>query len=271
MKTRIVLKCVALTAACSVMTCLNTANAADLYQNGDGLKDAPYAPQPTGFYVGAKIGGSGLTLDDRKTSYNAFNFLEDGKNFSGDYESWNLDGGTAGVFGGGVFLGYGLKDFTGLPVRAEFDYVARLDGSVSSDRDITMNFKVNGVPSAETMLWHLRDKIGLQTALASFYIDIPTSYTIKPYIGGGVGAAFIDQKSNGLLDDVFTGSHSTTNFAWSVGGGLAWAIDDHKTIDLGYRYVDAGDSTAHLSTEEPVYEKVHVASHDVMLGLRYGF
>jgi opacity protein-like surface antigen len=51
------------------------------------------------------------------------------------------------------------------------------------------------------------------------------------------------------LKTVFTGNKSSTNFAWSLGGGLGYDITQNWTVDLGYRYINAGDVKESLKDE----------------------
>lgn len=261
-------------ATCAV-TFLGGANAADLYQNASGLKDSPdaVAAPLTGFYLGAKIGGSVLDLSDRSVKYGAFDYTEDSVRYTAGDQKWDTGSGTDAVIGGGVMVGYNLNGVVGLPVRAEFDYVARGKGSVDQAHDVIYDLYSDGEHTPRNARLGQNDKIGVQTTLMSLYLDIPIGAAITPYVGGGVGAAFIDHETTVYDDDGvnYSRSHESTNFAWAVGGGLAWAIDGHKTIDISYRYVDAGDSSVKKGNWEPISANTSIATHDVMLGFRYGF
>jgi opacity protein-like surface antigen len=263
------MRAVLLATVTAVAVCgpVSTAVAADL--------KPPRAPAPvaTGFYLGAKVGGSGLDLSNRSVNYGAFEYDEGGNHYSGSDQSWGMGSGTDTVFGGGVLLGYNFNRLTGFPVRLEFDYYARSRGEVNRAYDVVYNISTNGVPTPEAANLGQHDKIGLQTALASLYVDIPNGSALTPFVGGGVGAAFIDHTVIGIENgtDTFTNSRSSTNFAWSIGGGLAWAIDERLTADLSYRYVNAGTSTVAKGNWEPLTASTDIASHDVTIGLRANF
>ncbi|KAA5603151.1 outer membrane protein [Blastochloris sulfoviridis] len=230
------------------------------------------SPAATGFYAGVKVGGSGLDLSNRSINYGAFEYTE-GDHFSGDDQSWDMGSGTDTVFGGGVLLGYNFNRLTGFPVRLEFDYYARGRGEVNRAYDVVYNISTNGVPTPEAANLGQHDKISLQTALASLYFDIPTGGVLTPFVGGGIGAAFIDHTVIGIENgtDTFSNSRSSTNFAWSLGGGLAWAINERLTVDLSYRYVNAGTSTVAKGNWEPLTATTDIASQDVTIGLRANF
>lgn len=59
------------------------------------------------------------------------------------------------------------------------------------------------------------------------------------------------------------------NFAWSLMGGVAYAIDDHLSLDVGYRYVNLGSymSLAGQSAASGVTKIL--SSQQVRVGLRY--
>ena len=67
-------------------------------------------------------------------------------------------------------------------------------------------------------------------------------------------------------------SDSTTNFAWNVGAGVAYNVNDALYIDAAYRYVDLGYTEASGSLGG---DQIKVGSrpynHEFMLGLRFAF
>ena len=64
----------------------------------------------------------------------------------------------------------------------------------------------------------------------------------------------------------------TTNFAWNVGAGVAYNVNDALYIDAAYRYVDLGYTEASGSLNG---DQIKVGSrpynHEFMLGLRFAF
>jgi len=66
---------------------------------------------------------------------------------------------------------------------------------------------------------------------------------VSCYIGGGIGAGgyqFGINQENSATDVSVTGLGSVSGFAWQAGGGLACAITDGITLDLGYRFFELG-------------------------------
>lgn len=61
------------------------------------------------------------------------------------------------------------------------------------------------------------------------------------YIGGGIGGGgyqFGVSQQLPVQDTTVTGVGTVGGFAWQAGGGLAWALTDRITLDLGYRYFE---------------------------------
>ncbi|MDR1207488.1 MAG: outer membrane beta-barrel protein [Rickettsiales bacterium] len=132
------------------------------------------------------------------------------------------------------------------------------------------------------------------------YYDFDTGTAWTPYVGIGAGWAKIDLESDysvfwgststqaghwcpGLCDSVIS-KGDTNNFAWNVGLGVAFAINDNFAIDFGYRYARLGDikadtmaytdgvpNDAWIGVPIVNYDKATVSLHDINLGLRYSF
>jgi opacity protein-like surface antigen len=73
--------------------------------------------------------------------------------------------------------------------------------------------------------------------------DFDVSDRVTCYIGGGIGAGgyqFGINEDFPIQDTSVTGLGTVSGFAWQAGGGVAWAITDGLTLDLGYRFFDLG-------------------------------
>lgn len=105
-----------------------------------------------------------------------------------------------------------------------------------------------------------------QSIFLNAYYDIDTGTKFTPYIGGGIGYAKVEGKMSvpGL-----SVSEEDTNFAWQLGAGVAYAVNDNISVDFGYRYTDMGDLETNIYPTESV--KIDVDSHEFLLGARYTF
>ncbi len=102
----------------------------------------------------------------------------------------------------------------------------------------------------------------------------------QPYIGGGIGLArnvLATQALNtaGVGSTLSGGEH--TSFAWDATAGVGYALTQNLTLDLAYKYIDAGSmrsGTRFVSngaaTTVPSL-KADLQAHTVMVGLRYTF
>ncbi len=146
----------------------------------------------------------------------------------------------------GAAIGYGFGNF-------------RVEGEVSyakSDIDQTsvlgMSFDSTGDATATSLLLNA-------------YYDFTNTSAFTPYVSGGVGFSKIDVNDYNILgsgDPDFT--DDDTVFAYQVGVGVGYAVNNQITIDLKYRYFATEDSE--LDTT-----KAEIASHNLLLGVRFNF
>lgn len=81
------------------------------------------------------------------------------------------------------------------------------------------------------------------SATVNLWRDFEVHDRVNCYVGGGIGGGgyqFGINEDFPIQDTSLTGLGSVTGFAWQAGGGLAWAITDGLTLDLGYRFFDLG-------------------------------
>ncbi|MBQ0534881.1 MULTISPECIES: outer membrane protein [Providencia] len=217
-----------------------------------------------GFYVSGKLGTSILKLSDQKWSD------EDGSDNGGSK--------TKGVFGGGIALGYDLYDATSLPLRTELDITLR--GKASSKHNLSNESWSNG-SSYYSSREDGKNDITLNTFMINTYYDFKNQTNFTPYVSVGLGLASIKHKaqyissevnSGGSEYDAFSKSKTNSNFAWSLGLGSQYAINDNLSLDLSYRFLDAGKSDVSYNADgETLKSKVKVRSNDIMFGVVYRF
>ncbi|MDL2279856.1 outer membrane beta-barrel protein [Desulfovibrio sp. OttesenSCG-928-G11] len=244
--------------------------------NGESIAEGSY--KPLGIYIAPKIGMSLMRFRGRSMGF-------DTVPGTGTVQilSASMNGKDDEVFGGGISLGYDFAPRLNIPVRLELDYTTRseveITGSVSVPRGAGITYEGTQ-----------KDKIALETLLLNAWFDIPTGTAFSPYLGGGIGWAFISHKGShageyvystlGPPDPTYSGSGSSRekNFAWSLGGGLAYDFTPCVSLDLGYRYIHAEHSSTNMSgydkpnaRQRSFKSKVDIKSHDIMLGLRITF
>ncbi|MEQ5287361.1 outer membrane protein [Providencia huaxiensis] len=219
----------------------------------------------SGFYVSGKMGTSIIKLSDQKWSN------EDGSDNGGSK--------TKGVFGGGIALGYDLYDATSLPLRTELDITLR--GKASSKHNLSQAAGNNSNSSWFSSSEDGKNDITLNTFMINTYYDFKNQTNFTPYVSVGLGLASIKHKaqyitsevnSGGSEYDAFSKSKTNSNFAWSLGLGSQYAINDNLSLDLSYRFLDAGKSDVSYNDDgDALKSKVKVRSNDIMFGVLYRF
>jgi opacity protein-like surface antigen len=172
------------------------------------------------------------------------------------------------TFGGSVAFGYNFNAQANVPVRSEVEYAifSRAKNKLS----------VHDSDDGSTSLEH---RFGIQTLFANVYYDFHNSSAFTPYIGGGLGMAFISAKAKGSTagESESFGSKRNSNFAWNIGAGAAYDITDNIALDLGYRFVGLGegkmkDAQDNSDPDGFVRSKTkNLYMHQVGLGLRFSF
>lgn len=133
-------------------------------------------------------------------------------------------------FGGGMALGYDFQSYFKVPMRMEAEYLIRTTTHFNKDSyDVSL--------------------VAPQTLFVNLYYDFENESNFTPYIGGGIGAAFVGVDSN---------------FAWNVGAGLTYDISECVALNLGYRYNSYGQFENNNTTGI-------LSAHEVLAGLRYKF
>lgn len=101
--------------------------------------------------------------------------------------------------------------------------------------------------------------------LLNGYYDFTNSTAFTPYVSAGLGFADIEINDYNIpgagLPDF---SDDDSVFAYQVGLGVGYAVNENFIIDAKYRY---------FGTEDPQFDttETEVASHQILLGIRYHF
>ena len=198
-------------------------------------------------YSGASSGNSG-----KSGLYIAPRFLDSLTN------TGEINGGggrasrTYNTVGGAIAAGYYLNRLDSrIPLRAEIEYAARGDVRASWDSGMAMR-KFDAL-------------FNVQTLQANVYWDIDTGTAFRPFIGGGLGLSFIYADYTG---DGYNCSDSTTGFAWNVGAGIAYDINESVTVDLAYRFAGFGHAEAKMQNHTM---RNYMTANEFLLGLRLNF
>ena len=162
------------------------------------------------------------------------------------------------TLGGALAAGYDFWPQYLVPLRVELEYALRGNSEKSWNYNKILDLK--GAWNASTLFLNL-------------YYDFHNSTAFTPYVGAGLGMAFNYANYTFSVKDYHANfdDHSTT-FAWNVGAGVAYNVNDALYIDAAYRYVDLGYTEASGTLNG---DQIKVGSrpynHEFMLGLRFAF
>jgi opacity protein-like surface antigen len=112
-------------------------------------------------------------------------------------------------------------------------------------------------------------KVETATVLFNGYIDLGTWYGMTPYVGAGLGTAYVNT-SNYQMTPVQLGSavpQDRWNWAWAVMAGVSYTLTYNTKVDIGYRHVDMGDAVGG-TVDNPVTLE-HLSGDEIRIGLRY--
>jgi len=166
--------------------------------------------------------------------------------------SGTLDDTTAG---GALAVGYDFSAKYNVPVRAELEFGAY--GALSADE------RVDGV-SAEA-------EVGIKTLMLNAYWDITKYGDFTPYVGAGLGVAWVKTELSASASGIGSLSIDDTAsvFAGQVGVGCSYAVTDSVALDLGYRCLVMGASDMDIFGVK--FETKENIAHQIMLGVRVTF
>ncbi len=227
-----------------------------------------YAQQSTksGVYITGKVGVSIVDMSGLRLQY--IDDLDASNN-----QTLPLNSKNKSVFGGGIAFGYNFAPQFGLPIRAELDVVARGKAKATQSWGVTAN------PFSASA--NIGNEIKLTTVMANGYYDFENDSAFTPYVSAGIGYAHLKHTvkvgasaSNGQtsVSDSGSASHTSNNFAWSLGAGVQYALNDDLALDLSYKFIDAGKSKfSDRGEDESLHARTKVKSHDLMLGVTYSF
>ena len=255
-------------AVCVVVTSAGLGEAADLYEPSIVEHDPERAVEfGSGWYL---RGDLGATLWNRpRISFDAPQFVTPSTVSGIDLEN------TISVSGGfGYrFDRYFRADVT-LDYHTETDYEARLAGDCLTG--------TSNCTSVETAI--LADYV----LLANAYADLGNFKGFSPYVGAGIGAAWMEwSRYNSRVTcnsncDSFTAPyvadipHRTSDhwrFAYALMAGLGYDFTENLTLDLGYRFLSIADGqmtqevTQNGQQGAVNYDDLY--AHEIRVGLRY--
>lgn len=165
----------------------------------------------------------------------------------------------------GAGVGYQVNSYFRTDLTADYWFKSKFEGSTPG---VTVDSTDSSAFSALLLL-------------ANAYVDLGTYHRITPYVGAGIGGAYVkwDELRNQFpgVDDRHPGAKGM-RFAWAVMAGASYCLTSNLSADLGYRYsrisggkmFDYVDSSAGGPGAGPGFHSA-IDTHEVRGGLRYSF
>lgn len=219
-----------------------------------------------------------------------------------EYGGWYIRGDLdyhMSSFGGADYITYGVTGCCSpLPGTGTFDF-GKLKGSFSVGAgvgyqvskylrtDLTFDYLFKSDFNGQTSGWcgavpcvsSDRSSYSAMLMLANAYVDLGTYHGFTPYVGAGIGGAYVkwDDLHNtiGTTTTVHAGAKGM-RFAYALMAGTSYCVTDKVKLDVGYRYSRiSGGRMFELSPNGPGgagpgFDK-GISIHEGRAGLRYQF
>lgn len=170
----------------------------------------------------------------------------------------------------------GYKFYEGFRADLSLDYRSNFENNYMES-----GINSHGIPYTQ----EYNIKVKSLVSMINFYYDIAEINAFTPYITTGLGVS--RNKTNQASEKTFTENYPAvyesytgktyTDFAWKVGLGSKYSINQSFDLDLRYQYADLGKfRTGTTSTIDGEIEEVSrktgkIKSHEVLVGIAYKF
>jgi len=138
--------------------------------------------------------------------------------------------------------------------------------------DITADYGFSSKYSGDTAGFtpDFTAKVQTTTVLANGYFDLGTWYGFTPYVGAGVGGAYV-QTSDFLSASAPAAAVSSDrwNFAWAAMAGVSYCFTPNLILDIGYRYLDQGQVKTGLTSLGDQLTFKDLTAQEIRAGFRW--
>ena len=201
-------------------------------------------------------------IDYHKTKLDGAHYTLYAEPNGGDrFDFTDLD--DTGSLGAGV--GYQINSYLRTDLTGDYWFKSDFTGQTSGDCGDGLTF----CTSVD------KTKMSALLLLANAYIEFPTGYAIKPYVGAGIGGAYVkwDDLNNTVgVDSTFHDGRESWRLAYALMAGASYCLTSNLKLDAGYRFThfEGGDMFGFANGAGPGYDEGGY-SHEVRGGLRYQF
>ncbi len=199
-----------------------------------------------------------------------------GASMTGSFDTHEID--HSWTFGGGV--GYQVNDWFRVDWTGTYYWEADFSGSSA------LGVACSDGTVGAVCDYHEAGSFSATTILANAYFDLGNYHGFTPYVGGGIGGAYVEwgsmsndeSHSSGatpavLVSDTHAGA-SGWRFAYGLHAGASYDITSKMKVDAGYSYVNISEgamfgfgATSGLVGDQGYHGDIDI--HAFKLGLRY--
>ncbi len=155
--------------------------------------------------------------------------------------------------------------------EAGYQFDEHLRASVSLDYISKFSFTETSAATDTLPQEDKKNKVKSLVVMANAYYDIMEAKGFTPYVTVGAGVA-----RNKTTQDVtesgetFSTKGTKTNFAWKVGLGTRYAVNQNIALDLRYQFVDLGKIKVN-KTDVLAVNNGKLRAHEFLVGVAYKF
>jgi opacity protein-like surface antigen len=163
----------------------------------------------------------------------------------GDYSNTSIHDSAVLGLGAGWKSGWFRADLTG-----DYAWRSEFSGTAANGAAVTAN-------------------IDSFTVMGNAYIDFGTWYGMTPYVGGGIGGAYVTMANYESSPPAaqMPPNYSRWNLAWSAMAGVSFAVGYNSVIDISYRHIEMGDVIGGPSGNELTVDNLR--GDEIRIGFRY--
>ena len=230
--------------ACGMLIGANGAHAADIIFE-EPVAVAP-VPLASGWYIRGDIGYNFKSNTDGDWAFwNQFDPPYRGIDDTLRYDNFKLKGGASY----GVGVGYRFNEMFRTDATLDF-FRAGIKGRTDCPSYIKSSLGFN--PVEDNCHYEDSSTANVWTAMANAYADLPKMGVVTPYLGAGLGAAYVkyDTWKTQEVCSICTYTSDkdgldSWRFAMALMAGVSYDLTDQLKLDLGYRYLRVNGGKAY--------------------------
>jgi opacity protein-like surface antigen len=147
-----------------------------------------------------------------------------------------------------------------LGVAVGYDFgTTRVEGEIAYQKNDFDKTSIAGVG------FNLTGDTSSLALLLNGYYDFTNESAFTPFISAGIGFSRVEVNDMNISGSGIPGSNDDdTVFAYQVGAGVGYTVNEKITVDVKYRY---------SGTEDPKFDttKAEYSSHNFYAGIRFAF